>query len=174
MAKLLKAYVVWGFVEGDGNLLYNSASMADPSGEVILTVRKLNLWGNDFLWASPGDELPGVVNTDVGWMSVSICRDIIDKDPVSGRRLFADRKVDLLAAPMNWSSGGFPATDWMNFVKNNSCALVVANRWGTESNRSFKHDFGQGGSVVIGKDSRPHIGGLVFGADSTVTAMIDL
>lgn len=173
MARLLKAYVVWGFVEGDGEQFYNAASMADPSGEIVLSVRKLNLWGNDFLWAASGDDYPGVVETELGWVSVVICRDIIDREPLAKGRLFARRKVDLVASPMNWSGGGFPATDWMDFVRNNSCALAVANRWGVETNRSFKHDFGQGGSVVIGKDSKPHIGGLVFGADSVVVAMID-
>lgn len=173
MASILKCYVVWGFVEIDGEQLHNSASIADPAGNLVLTVRKLNLWGNDFLWATPGDDLPGVVETDLGWMSIAICRDVLDKNP-SGSRLFVGRKMDVVAAPMNWSGSGFPSTDWMDFVRNNSCALVAANRWGKEKNRSFSHDFGQGGSAIVGKDARPHIGGLVFGADSVVAAMIDL
>lgn len=174
MSKILKAYVIWGFVEIDGNNLYNSASMVSPDGELLLTVRKVNLWGNDFLWATPSEELPGVVSTELGWISIVICRDLIDKSPRSGSKLFSSRKIDLVAAPVNWSGGGFPATDWMDFARDNSCAVIIANRWGVETNRSFRHDFGRGGSVIIGKDSKPHIGGLVFGNDAVVAGMVDL
>jgi len=174
MAKIMKCYVAWGFVEVDGETLYNAASLVGPDGELLLTSRKMNLWGNDFLWATPADDLPGVVQTELGWMSVVICRDLTDKVPKTRNGVFSNRKVDLVAAPVNWSGTGFPATDWMEFAQNNSCALVVANRWGMEENRSFQHDFGQGGSVVIGKDGKPHIGGLKFGDDSVVAAMIDL
>jgi predicted amidohydrolase len=176
MAKILKCYVAWGFVESDGEFLYNSASLVGPDGALLLVSRKMNLWGNDFLWAMPSAELPGVVQTELGWMSVVICRDVTDKVPKSVGRssIFSNRKVDLVAAPVNWSGSGFPATDWMEFAQNNSCALIVANRWGIEENRSFRHDFGQGGSVVVGKDAKPHIGGLKFGDDSVIAAMIDL
>lgn len=176
MAKILKCYTVWGFVEADGDLLYNSASMADPNGELLLTNRKLNLWGNDFLWATPADDLPGIVQTELGWLSVVVCRDIIDKVPAKPGKpgVFANRKVDLVAAPMNWGGGGFPATDWIEFSQNNSCALIVANRWGVEENRSFRHDFGQGGSLIVGKDLKSHIGGLKFNSNSVVAAMVDL
>ena len=174
MAKILKCHVTWGFVEIDGELLHNSASIVNPSGELILTSRKMNLWGNDFMWATPADDLPGVVQTELGWMSTVICRDLTDKVPKSSRGIFSGRKVDLVTAPVNWSGNGFPATDWIEFSQNNSCALIVANRWGIEENRSFRHDFGQGGSVVLGKDANPHIGGLKFGDNAVVAAMIDL
>jgi predicted amidohydrolase len=173
IAKALKAYTVWGFVETDEDFLYNSASIADPSGNIILTVRKLNLWGNDFLWATPAEKPPDIIQTDLGWMSVVVCRDILDRNQ-SGGRLFSGRKIDIVAAPMNWGGAGFPSVDWIDFVKNNSCVLAVANKWGKEYNKSFVHDFGQGGSVIIGKDVKPHIEGLVFGADSVVAAMVEL
>lgn len=169
VAKTLKCYVVWGFVEAtDEDRLYNSVSIAGPDGDLILNVRKTDLWGNDFLWADSSDDFPNVVKTDLGWMSAVVCRDVLDK-----KRVFSGRKVDIVAVPMNWSGGGFPSTDWVNFVKNNSCAIVAANRWGEENNRSFKHDFGQGGSVIIEKNGKSHIGGLKFGSNCCVAAMID-
>lgn len=167
-----KSYVVWGFVEADGDTLHNSASVVDPSGNLVVTHRKMNLWGNDFFWAVPGENLPEVFQTDIGWMSVIICRDVIDKRPRSSGRLFTNKKVDVVACPANWGSGGFPSVDWIDFVYENSCSLVIANRWGAEQNRSFSHDFGQGGSVVIGKDAEPHIGGLVFGKNCVVISMV--
>lgn len=175
MAKIMECFVAWGFVEADEGHLYNSASLVGPDGSLLLTSRKMNLWANDFLWATPSEELPGVVQTSIGWLSAVICRDIIDKVPKAGRTgILSGRKVDLVVAPMNWSGSGFPATEWMDFVQNNSCALIVANRWGVEENRSFRHDFGQGGSAIVGKDMKPHIGGLKFGHDSVVAAMVDL
>ena len=176
LAKTLKCYVAWGFVESDGEFLYNSSSLVSPDGEKLLTNRKVNLWSNDFLWATPSEDLPAIVQTNLGWMSVVICRDITDRVPkgIGRSGIFSGRKVDLVAAPVNWSGSGFPATEWMEFSQNNSCALVVANRWGTEENRSFKHDFGQGGSAVIGKDFKPHIGGMKFNDNAVVTAMVDL
>ena len=129
------------------------------------------------MWATASMEFPKVIQTEFGKMSTVICRDLIDKVPASvGKQygLFSDTQVDLVAAPVNWSSGGFPAVDWMQFAQNNTCVLAVANRWGVEENRSFKYDFGQGGSVIIDRDLKPHIGGLLFGSDSVVAAMVHL
>lgn len=175
LAVKAECYVAWGFVELDpSGALFNSASLVGPDGSLLLTNRKMNLWANDYLWATPGSDLPGIVQTSFGWTSVIICRDLIDKSPGSGRRIFSGRKIDLVAAPVNWSRGGFPATEWMDFAQNNSCTLAVANRWGVEENRSFKHDFGQGGSAIVDKMARPHIGGLEFGSDSAIVAMVDV
>jgi hypothetical protein len=60
----------------------------------------------------------------------------------------------------------------MDFVANNGCTLVVANRWGEERNGSFSQDFGHGGSAVVEKDWTVHTGGLAFGEDCVVTAAI--
>lgn len=174
-AKYLKCYIVWGFVEADGDNLYNSASMVGPDGKLLMTSRKMNLWANDYLWATPAQESPVTVETDLGIVSVVVCRDIIDSIPkyIPRRKIFLN-KIDIVAVPVNWSGSGFPATDWVDFARDNSCAVVVANRWGVEESGSFRYDFGQGGSVIIDRDLRPHINGLKFREDSVVTANINL
>ena len=175
----LKAYVAWGYVEyGEGGRLHNSSTMVDPRGNRITSCRKVNLWGNDFLWATPGEEAAEVVRTELGRTSIVVCRDLRDKVPQNIPRtaskeppLFGGEAVDLVAACVNWGKGGFPSTSWMDFVANNACTLVVANRWGEERNGSFSQDFGHGGSAVVEKDWTVHTGGLAFGEDCVVTAV---
>jgi predicted amidohydrolase len=177
VASDLKAYVAWGYVEFDGGKLYNSSSLVDPDGRIVSRSRKLNLWGNDFLWATPGSGVPAVAETDLGLLSLSICRDLRDKVPQNVPRtasrepgMFKGRPVDIVAACTAWGKGGFPSTTWMDFAVNNSCTLVVANRWGEERSGSFVQDFGHGGSAIIRPDWRVQTGGLAFGEDCVVSA----
>lgn len=175
-ARALKAYLAWGYVESDGSLLYNSAAVVDPEGRAVARVRKANLWGNDFLWATPGEAAPSPVQTDLGSMAVVVCRDLRDRMPRNSPRtarqggLFGGQKVDVVAACVNWGKGGFPSTQWMDFAADNGCVLAVANRWGEERNGAFVQDFGHGGSCVVEPDWTVHTGGLAFSADCLVAA----
>lgn len=190
VAQELKSYVAWGFPEfaDDGNL-YNSAAMVGPDGKYILGYRKINLFGNDYLWAKSGaavsSELPPIVKTELGNVSMVICRDIRDKYPINVPRIaakkeppmFEGRKVDIVVAPANWGKGGFPSNTWMNFAADNQCTLVVANRWGNEVNQSeehgiFEQDFHQGGSAIITKDWNVNINGLKFSQDCIVVSVV--
>lgn len=177
-----QAYVSYGYVESDGaGKLYNSGTMIGPSGEVVTRYRKVNLFGNDFLWATPGIDAAPIIRTELGLMSMIICRDLRDRIPSNiprlaaeaGKRHYDGQKVDIVAACVNWGRGGFPANSWMDFVANNHCILAVTNRWGTENgSHGFEQDFGQGGSAVIEPSWRVHTKGLKFNADCVVTAAI--
>ena len=175
----LGCYVAWGYVETDGVKLYNSATVVAPSGETVCKYRKVNLFGNDFLWAEPGMFAPQVAQTEFGTLSVIICRDVKAKIPdniprtASSAPFFPHDKPDVVAACTNWGKGGFPSTSWMDFVANNGCTMVVANRYGIEDNGSFQFDFGQGGSAVIGPDWKVCTSGLEFGRDCVVTAAME-
>jgi predicted amidohydrolase len=181
-AQDLKAYVAWGYVElGESGRLHNSAAMVDPDGSIVTRYRKVNLWGNDFLWATPGEVSAPIVRTELGRTSLVVCRDLRDKIPQNIPRtasskkeppLFLEQPVDLVAACVNWGKGGFPSTSWMDFAANNACTLVVANRWGEEMNGSFSQDFGHGGSAIVEKDWTVHTGGLTFGDDCVVTGIL--
>lgn len=178
VASDLKAYVAWGYVEADSDgTLYNSASLVAPDGRIVSRSRKMNLWGNDFLWATPGRDLPAVAETEMGSISVAVCRDLRDKVPQNVPRvasrdagIFGGRPVDVVAACTAWGKGGFPSTTWMDFAANNSCTLVISNRWGEERNGSFVQDFGHGGSAIVSNDWTVHTGGLEFGEDCVVSA----
>jgi predicted amidohydrolase len=153
-----------------------------PDGKLLAGYRKINLFGNDFLWAKSGDKPAQIAQTELGLMSVVICRDIRDKIPENiprtaseGPPLFDGQRVELVAACANWGKGGFPANAWMDFVADNKCTLVLANRWGKEENDShgeYTQDFGQGGSCIIEPDWTVHIDGLKFRQDCVVTAAL--
>ena len=181
IARELKSFMAWGYLESDGENLYNSATLVGPHGELISKYRKINLWGNDFLWAKPGSEPAPVVTTDIGDLAVIICRDIRDKVPgniplhgVDIKRPKMFEQVDIVAACTNWGKSGFPTTQWMDFASNNKCTLAISNRWGEEqASNGFSQDFGHGGSIIIEKDWTCHTQGLVFGQDCVVTARIE-
>jgi len=180
IARLLSSYVSWGYIRiSDSGCLYNSATMVNPLGYPIAWYDKINLWGNDYLWASPGLAAAPIVETEFGKTSLIICRDLRGKIPKNTPRMagvsddyFGGESVDLVAACTNWGKGGFPANSWMDFVVDNQCTLVVANRWGSESLRDFTQDFGHGGSAIIKKDLSVHTSGLKFSSDCVVTAVI--
>ena len=47
------AYIVGGYAEQDGELLYNSSILVGPDG-CIGTHRKVHLWNEEKLWFEPG------------------------------------------------------------------------------------------------------------------------
>ena len=59
----LESYVAYGYLEADDAGLYNSCMIIGPDGEIRCKYRKVNLWGNDFLWAKPGSDTPSVIDT---------------------------------------------------------------------------------------------------------------
>lgn len=182
VAVALSSFVSYGYLEIDTETgsLYNSASMIAPDGKVVSHYRKINGWGNDYLWYTPGADPARIAPTEFGDASVVVCRDLRDKIPTnipgSNRSeesdLFRNKTVDIVAACVNWGKGGFPSTTWMDFVGDNKCTLVVANRWGIERNGGFEQDFGHGGSAIIDKHWKVHTDGLQFNADCVVSASL--
>ena len=173
----LQTYVSYGYIESDGNNLYNAASLIGPDGKLLTSYRKLNLFANDYLYATPGTISAPIVDTDFGRTSIVVCRDLRNKIPSNIPRtasksvpLFNNEKLDLVAASVNWGKGGYPSTSWMDFVaENKSCTLIVANRWGEEQNGDFIQDFGQGGSIIIEPNWKCHTNGIEFNKDCVVS-----
>lgn len=176
LANDFDCYIAYGYVESDGDKLHNSCNIIDPSGKIALSYRKINLWGNDFLWATPGKLPPVVLNTPLGKLSAVICRDIRVKVPsainrvASAKPFFTDSKPDILILCSNWGRGGFPPVPWMEYSLNHQATLVVANRYGVEENGGFSNDFGSGGSIIIEPNWKVHTNGLQFNADCVITA----
>lgn len=178
----LKAYICWGYIESDDSGLYNSATLVSPEGKLLTSYRKVNLFSNDFLWATPGLYSAPIVETEFGATSIVVCRDLRNKIPQNIPRmasksvpLFGTQKVDLVAASVNWGKGGYPANSWMDFVADNHCTLIIANRWGKEEGSNhFKQDFGQGGSIIIEPNWKCHTGGLDFANNCVVTANTEI
>ncbi len=67
LCKNLNVAVAWGVLEkeyGTGKL-YNSQVLMLPNGESA-SYRKINRWGNDFLWAEAGNPLRSMTSTSRG------------------------------------------------------------------------------------------------------------
>lgn len=156
--------IVWGFLEKSVENLYNSQAIVLPDGD-IRVYRKQNLWGNDFLWATPGDENPPIVDFGGVKVGLLICRDIRDKTE-SASSIYEPGDADIVAFSANFGDGGFPAVSWMDFAKSNKTYLAVSNRYGREANNNF----GEGGICVISPDGQVQCDGLVWNKPCMVLA----
>ncbi len=178
LAKRLKVHLVWGLIEKDPGtgLLYNSQVYMDPAG-YFESYRKVNLWGNDMLWATEGRGNPPVIQRAGPFaiegdpqamvmrkLGLLICRDVRDRKDDTWSNFYSAGDADVVAFSTAWGDGGFPATAWVDFARDNRCWLVVANRYGYE----IPNDFGEGGSCIISPEGKVQIQGLVFNADCIV------
>jgi predicted amidohydrolase len=163
----LGVYVAYGFIEdGNDGKLYNGQALVGPGG-VRSFCRKLNHWGNDYLWAHLGTESPPVVPVEGKRVGLLICRDIRDRsDSLSD--LYEAGDADVVAFSSNFGDGAFPSGSWVKFAKRNRVHLVVSNRYGREENNNF----GEGGICVIDPDGRVSCRGLEWGKPCLVYAEV--
>lgn len=180
LARKLKVTIVWGLIEKDPGTgdLYNSQVFMDPSGYYTST-RKVNPYGNDYLWATKGISNPPIVQkagpfkeTDGSFRSrkvgLLICRDIRNKVDDTWTSFYQPGEADIVCFSSNWGDGGFPSSTWVDFATENKTTLIVSNRYGQEQNNNF----GAGGSCIITPDGKVHIDGLKFWSDCIVTAEV--
>ena len=175
----LKSYIAYGYLEADGDKFYNSGTLINPDGIAEIKCRKVNLWGPDFLWATPGSEAPPVIETDFGTLSMVICRDLRSRIPSNIPRVssdvhfFDEDKPEFLALCSNWGKGGFTPTTWMDYTTNNQCTLIASNRYGLETNAGHELDFGSGGTAIIQPNWAVHTDGLKFNQDCVVSVALE-
>lgn len=170
LANNLDIKIVWGMMEQDAGTrdLYNSQVMM-WSNERFISYRKILRWGQDWIWAKEGTASPPVaIVTDrkgppkkVGLL---ICRDVADEKEKGISDFYEPGDADIVCMSANWGDGGFPSVSWMDFVRANKCALVVANRYGQEVNNNF----GEGGICIIYPDGNVVTMGLVWNQDCIV------
>lgn len=153
--------LVWGLVEKSGGNLYNAQCMVTPDGRVA-GYQKRNLWANDHIWATQGNESPPVLNWKGRRIGLLICRDI--RNERGGEPFYEEGDADVIAFSSNFGDGAFPASAWMSFVKNNRISLAVSNRYGQEANNNF----GEGGVCVIHPDGHVVCKGLKWSAPCIV------
>lgn len=169
LAEKLNVHIVWGMVEqdlGTGDL-YNAQVCIDPAG-FWASFRKINQWGNDYLWSKPGRSNPPIVQVDGRKLGMLICRDIRDKKDDKWKDFYEKGDADIVALSANWGDGGFPAVSWMDFAEENGAILIVSNRWGKE----IPNDFGEGGVCVIWPDGKVVCDGLAWNSDCIVYAEV--
>lgn len=176
-AKSGDCYIAYGFVENRDGTLYNSCNLIGPDGDILVNYHKINLFGNDFLWAKSGSSAPPIINTPFGTLSTIVCRDIrlrIPKNiPRLGTDTFFPKTPRILAACTNWGKGGFPSNTWMDLCSDHHTTLVLANRFGTEKNNGFEAEFGPGGSIIIEPSWKIHRSGLKFNDNCVVSAAFE-
>jgi predicted amidohydrolase len=173
LALKYKVHLVWGMVEnqvGTENY-YNSQVYLGPDLKME-SYRKVNLWGNDYLWAQEGRGNPPIINamfsTGMKRLGLLICRDVRDKKDDNWKSFYEKGDADIVAFSANWGDGGFPAVAWMDFAKENNVSLVVSNRYGQET----CNNFGEGGVCVVEPKGKVHCEGLKWNADCIVYAEI--
>lgn len=149
--------IAFGVMEqdfGNGSKLYNSQVLILPNQEFWVN-RKLNAWGNDYLWATEGTANPPIgewMGKNIGML---ICADVRGKsDKIE--EFYEAGDADIVCFSANWGDGGFPAGKWVRFAKDNRCTFVVSNRYGREANNNF----GEGGICIIDPTGKVHCEGL--------------
>jgi len=95
--KALKTGLAYGYIEREGDTLYNAVQVLDESGERLSHYRKAHLWGDlDRTLFSEGNTLTSVVNFK-GWkLGVLICYDVEFPESV---RTLALAGAELIVVP---------------------------------------------------------------------------
>lgn len=122
-------HLVIGFVEQDGDKLYNSAALYGPDG-VLGTYRKRHLSTIDQGWATPGDGSWPYFNTPLGRVGILIGHDVMFPEPA---RLLAMQGVDILCCPSAVALPepiGLEATSaWHNYPEPYGYSNMQWNLW---------------------------------------------
>ncbi len=125
-------YIVSGFNERDGEMLYNSAVLVGPQGYVG-RYRKLHLFLNEKDFYRPGDEGLPVFDIGLCRLGILVCFDWIFPEVW---RILALRGADLICHPANlvlpFAQRAVPIHALVNRV-----FVVTANRTGTERDLTF-------------------------------------
>ncbi|ACL05755.1 Nitrilase/cyanide hydratase and apolipoprotein N-acyltransferase [Desulfatibacillum aliphaticivorans] len=130
IARENQAYIVVGMPEKDEStgIMYNSAVVIGPEGQVVCTYRKVN---GEARWACPGSENQNpVFKTPWGKVGVLIC-----SDTYYGLmpRTLALHGADLVVVPANWPPSGMDPVDlWRLRALENGFAMAVCNRTGQD------------------------------------------
>ena len=100
-ARASRIYVCAGLVERAGPLIFNSAALIGPDGDLILHHRKLNELEIAHEFYAPGDRL-AVASTPLGTLGVMICADAFARGQVVGRTLGL-MGADIILSPCAWA-----------------------------------------------------------------------
>ena len=94
-------YICSGLIEKAGEVVYNSAVIVNPQGEVILLHRKINELDIGHPYYALGERL-NVCKTEFGTIGLMICADASTGDRVIPRAL-AYMGADVILSPSSWA-----------------------------------------------------------------------
>lgn len=138
-------YIVFGMVtkEKVESVLYNSAVMVGPEGELIEVYNKIHLRGEERMAFREGYKLP-VIETEIGNIGLMVGYDLAF--PEVARSLVLDG-ADLLCCCANWEAAQID--EWKTYLRSrayeNAAFVVGANRVGEDVTLTFG-----GESMVVG------------------------
>ena len=101
LAKKYQIYICSGLTELEGETVYNSAVLIDPTGKVILLHRKINELDIGHAYYAVGQSLQ-VVHTDLGTIGIMICADATTGNREILRTL-AYMGADVILSPSSWA-----------------------------------------------------------------------
>jgi predicted amidohydrolase len=173
VASHFNCHIIFGYVEIEDGLLYNSAACVGPTG-LLGNFRKHNLQGRDYLWATPGETLHSVIPTTEGRLGILVGRDVMNQYRQShpffqgGRPFYKKGSVDVIALPSNWlKMQEYPPTEWVELAESTGTNVIVANRVG----REVEAEFG-GGSLVVDRKLVVWTNGSSFSDTAVVGGVI--
>ena len=159
LAKKYKVHIIYGFPERDPamkDVLYNSAALIDPSGQVVGVYRKVHLFASEKEFFRPGCDYP-IFNTPIGKLGIMICWDTAFPEVA---RIYAIKGADLLIVSTAWEKPYLTEVvtknqdDWDLITRarafDNCMYLVAANRIGFDETLGF---FGR--SKIMGPTGDP-------------------
>jgi predicted amidohydrolase len=133
-ARKNKVWIVCGYVEKDGESLYNAALVIDSMGNLICNYRKILLYDADHTWATPG-RMRYLIETPFGVLTPSICMDLNDN---SFLQFLWKEKPDIVAFCTNWLEEGTPVLQyWQQRLHFWNGWFLAANSWGPDGDISF-------------------------------------
>ena len=100
-AKKHGVFICSGLIEKDGDMVYNSAIIVGPSGDIILTHRKINELDIGHPYYALGDKL-NVCQTPFGTFGLLICADANTNNQTLTRSL-AYMGADVILSPSSWA-----------------------------------------------------------------------
>ena len=125
-----KGYVIIGIAEiGNGDTLYNAALMFKPDGTYFLQ-RKRGV----AMWNSRGNLPFDVVSTPYGNIGIAICSDTYLMDWM---RIMTIKGANIIITPANWWGDAGQLDTWTTRAYENGVYMIIANRWGTETDNRF-------------------------------------
>jgi 5-aminopentanamidase len=159
--------IVLGFIELDGDEIYNTAALIGTDG-LIGTYRKQHLpfLGLDRFVRRGSEEAPAVFDTPIGRVGLAICYDV--RFPESARGL-ALAKADLIAQPSVWPDSAEIISEHIVRVRaaENHVFLVAVSRGDIEAGNQYR-----GRSQIV--DPTGRILAQADKADNLITADVDL
>jgi predicted amidohydrolase len=164
IARQQRSWVVVGFPEIDGELLYNSALVIGPDGSLVCTYRKVLLYEADLAWARAGNTRMLCESTH-GLLAPAICMDIND----SGFPPFLEAQSPAVVCfATNWvEEEGYDVLDyWRERLGSWRGVFIAADTWGVDEGVQF-----HGRSVILGTN-REVLAEAPFDGDTILRASV--